>query len=112
MGRGPKGVHTHLLGDLQIIRLTGVLTATEQQLVKTLLAEKGRELLKQVRTEAGLPAHFLSLTALVAPSVLALGRFEALCVAAWLIACSCVQQHGGHVLGIDGQFEATVGTRL
>jgi uncharacterized protein YbcI len=50
MGRGPKDIHTHLLGDLLIIRLKGVLTAAEQQLVKTLPAEKGRELLKQVRT--------------------------------------------------------------
>jgi uncharacterized protein YbcI len=50
MGRGPKDVHTHLVGDLVLIRLRGVLTAAEQQLVKTLAAEKGRDLLKQVRT--------------------------------------------------------------
>jgi uncharacterized protein YbcI len=50
MGRGPKDIHAHLLGDLLVVRLKGVLTAAEQQLVKTLPAEKGRELLKQVRT--------------------------------------------------------------
>jgi uncharacterized protein YbcI len=50
MGRGPKDIHAHLLGDLVVVRLRGVLTAAEQQLVKTLPAEKGRDLLKQVRT--------------------------------------------------------------
>ena len=50
MGRGPKDIHTHLLGDLIVVRLQGVLTAAEQQLVKSLSAEKGRNLLKQVRT--------------------------------------------------------------
>ena len=51
MGRGPKDIHTHLIGDLLVVRLRGVLTAAEQQLVKTLPAEKGRGLLKQVRTQ-------------------------------------------------------------
>jgi uncharacterized protein YbcI len=50
MGRGPKDIHAHLIGDLLVVRLKGVLTAAEQQLVKALPAEKGRELLKQVRT--------------------------------------------------------------
>jgi len=50
MGRGPKEIHTHLLGDLLVVRLRGVLTAAEQHLVKSLPAEKGRDLLKQVRT--------------------------------------------------------------
>lgn len=50
MGRGPKDIRAHLLGDLLVIRLQGVLTAAEQQLVKSLPAEKGRDLLKQVRT--------------------------------------------------------------
>jgi uncharacterized protein YbcI len=35
---------------LLVVRLQGVLTAAEQQLVKSLPAEKGRDLLKQVRT--------------------------------------------------------------
>ena len=51
MGRGPKDIHTHLIGDLLLVRLQGVLTAAEQQLVKTLPAERGRGLLKQVRTQ-------------------------------------------------------------
>src|SRR5579859_5307244 len=51
MGRGPKDIRTHLIGDLLVVRLRGVLTAAEQQLVKTLPAEKGRDLLKQVRTQ-------------------------------------------------------------
>ena len=50
MGRGPKDIHAHLIGDLVLVRLKGVLTAAEQQLVNTLQAEKGRDLLKQVRT--------------------------------------------------------------
>lgn len=50
MGRGPKDIRTHLLGDLLVVRLQGVLTAAEQHLVKSLSAEKGRDLLKQVRT--------------------------------------------------------------
>ena len=49
MGRGPKDVHAHLIDDLILVRLKGVLTAAEQRLVKTLPAEKGRDLLKQVR---------------------------------------------------------------
>lgn len=50
MGRGPKSIHAHLLGDLLVIRLQGVLTAAEQHLAKSLPGEKGRDLLKQVRT--------------------------------------------------------------
>jgi len=49
MGRGPKEVHAHLIGDLVVVRLTGVLTAAEQHLVRTLASEKGRDLLKEVR---------------------------------------------------------------
>ena len=51
MGRGPKDVRAHLIDDLIVVRLTGVLTAAEQHLVKTLPAEKGRDLLKQVRSQ-------------------------------------------------------------
>ncbi len=50
MGRGPKDIHAHLIFDFLVVRLQGVLTAAEQQLVKALPAEKGRDLLKQVRT--------------------------------------------------------------
>jgi uncharacterized protein YbcI len=51
MGRGPKDIHTYLIGDLLVIRLQGVLTAAQQHLVQSLSAEKGRGLLKQVRTQ-------------------------------------------------------------
>ncbi|WP_254510244.1 DUF2294 domain-containing protein [Anatilimnocola floriformis] len=51
MGRGPKHISAHLLGDLLVIRLQGVLTSAEQHLVTTLPPEKGRDLLKQVRTQ-------------------------------------------------------------
>jgi len=50
MGRGPKDIRAHLLGDLLVVRLQGVLTAAEAHLVKSLPSEKGRDLLKQVRT--------------------------------------------------------------
>jgi uncharacterized protein YbcI len=50
MGRGPRDIHAHLVGDLLVVRLEGVLTAAEQQLVKSLSPDKGRDLLKQVRT--------------------------------------------------------------
>ncbi len=49
MGRGPKDIHAYLIGDLLVVRLKGVLTVAEQQLVTTLPADKGRDLLKQVR---------------------------------------------------------------
>jgi uncharacterized protein YbcI len=51
MGRGPKDIRAHLIGDLVLVRLQGVLTAAEQQLVTTLPADKGRDLLKQVRVQ-------------------------------------------------------------
>src|ERR1700740_2982137 len=56
MGRGPKDIRAHLLGDLLVVRLQGVLTAAEQQLVKALPAEKGRDLVKEVWTPLIEPA--------------------------------------------------------
>ncbi|MBE3065093.1 MAG: DUF2294 domain-containing protein, partial [Spirochaetes bacterium] len=50
MGRGPKDIHAHLIGDILVVRLQGVLTAAEQHLAKSLPGERGRDLLKQVRT--------------------------------------------------------------
>ncbi|HZK81808.1 MAG TPA: DUF2294 domain-containing protein [Humisphaera sp.] len=50
MGRGPKDVRAHLIGDLVVVRLSGVLTTAEQHLVKTLAGDKGRDLLKEVRS--------------------------------------------------------------
>jgi uncharacterized protein YbcI len=49
MGRGPKDIRAHLLGDLLVVRLQGVLTAAEQRLAKSPSSEEGRELLKQMR---------------------------------------------------------------
>jgi uncharacterized protein YbcI len=50
MGRGPKDIHAYLIMDCILVRLQGVLTAAEQHLVKSLPPDKGRDLLKQVRT--------------------------------------------------------------
>jgi uncharacterized protein YbcI len=50
MGRGPSAIRAYLIDDLVVICLRGVLTSAEQHLVRTLPAEKGRDLLKQVRS--------------------------------------------------------------
>lgn len=50
MGRGPEHIHAHLLGDLLVVRLQGVLTAAEQHLAKSPSSKEGRDLLKQMRT--------------------------------------------------------------
>lgn len=50
MGRGPKDISAHMIENMILIRLKGVLTSAEQQLVKSMPPEKGRDLLKQVRT--------------------------------------------------------------
>ena len=50
IGRGPKDIQVHLLDDLLLIRLRGVLAAAEQHLVKSLPSENGRDLLKRVRS--------------------------------------------------------------
>jgi uncharacterized protein YbcI len=49
-GRGPKDIHAYLLGDFLVVRLQGLLTPAEQQLAK-IPSHKGRELVKQVRTQ-------------------------------------------------------------
>ena len=46
MGRGPHRARTHILEDMIVIRLEGVLTPAEQQLAKDL---NGIKLLKEVR---------------------------------------------------------------
>lgn len=51
MGRGPREVHAYFIDHLLVISLQGVLTAAEQNLVKTQPLEKGRDLLKQVRRQ-------------------------------------------------------------
>ncbi len=50
IGRGPEEINAYLIGNLLVVRLRGVLTAAERGLVKTMAPEKGRDLLKQVRT--------------------------------------------------------------
>jgi len=49
MGRGPKDIRTHLIGDLLLVRLQGILSAAETSLAAVLPAERGRDLLKSVR---------------------------------------------------------------
>jgi uncharacterized protein YbcI len=51
MGRGPKEVRCFLIDDLLLVRLQGVLTAAEKHLVQTAAPERGRDLLKDVRTQ-------------------------------------------------------------
>ena len=47
MGRGPTDIKTYLLHDLVIVRLFGILTPAEKQLVKA----EGVDLLKQTRAK-------------------------------------------------------------
>lgn len=75
MGRGPKDIHAHLINDLLVVRLHGVLTVAEQQLVKTNPPEKGRDLLKQVRKhllEAARPALEALILEITATKVISL----------------------------------------
>jgi uncharacterized protein YbcI len=51
LGRESESCHVHLIGDLLIVRLEGALTAAEKHLAKTSPAEKGRDLIKTVRTQ-------------------------------------------------------------
>lgn len=51
MGRGPHDVQAHLLNDLLIVRMKRVMTVAEQHLVETMPPEKGRDLVKEVRTQ-------------------------------------------------------------
>lgn len=51
LGRGPKFVRVHLMVDLLLVRIFGVLTVAELQLVKGPNANKGRDVVKQIRTQ-------------------------------------------------------------
>ena len=51
IGRGPKDIRAHMISEMLVVRLQGVLTAAEKQLVRSLPSEKGRDLLKQVKTQ-------------------------------------------------------------
>ena len=46
MGRGPKQTRTHIVEDLIVVRLKGVLTPAEEQLSKSI---DGKELVKKMR---------------------------------------------------------------
>ena len=46
MGRGPKEIRAHLV----VVRLRGILSAAETSLAAVLPPEKGRDMLKNVRT--------------------------------------------------------------
>jgi uncharacterized protein YbcI len=48
-GRGPKEIHAYLIGDFVVVRLQGLLTPAEQQLANC-PSDRGRDLLKQVRS--------------------------------------------------------------
>ena len=47
MGRGPKETRTHIVADLVIVRLKGVLTPAEEQLTKS---AEGKDLVKKMRS--------------------------------------------------------------
>lgn len=47
MGRGPKEARTHIIEDMVLVRLKGVLTPAEQQLTKS---ADGVELIKKMRS--------------------------------------------------------------
>lgn len=51
MGRGPDETKTYFFDDMIVVRLQRVLTPAEKQLAKVDASEKGRGLVKQVRTE-------------------------------------------------------------
>lgn len=50
MGRGPKEIRAHLIGDLILVRMRGILTPAETSLAAVQPPEKGRDMLKSVRT--------------------------------------------------------------
>jgi len=47
MGRGPKEARTHVVDDMIVVRLNGVLTPAEEQLTRTI---DGKELVKKMRS--------------------------------------------------------------
>jgi uncharacterized protein YbcI len=51
MGWRSERIHAHFVKDLLVIRILGVLTPAERQLAKSLSADKGRDLIKQVRKQ-------------------------------------------------------------
>jgi CheY-like chemotaxis protein/uncharacterized protein YbcI len=51
LGWGAEQIRVHLIKDLLVVRLQGVLTVAERQLVKSSSPEKGRDLIKQTREQ-------------------------------------------------------------
>jgi uncharacterized protein YbcI len=51
MGRGPTEIRTHILEDLVIVRLRGILTPAEHDLARTGDVQRGTLLIKSYRTE-------------------------------------------------------------
>lgn len=51
MGRGPLETRSYIMDDMVIVRLKGILTKTEVQLVKSEKSPRARDLIKQVRVE-------------------------------------------------------------
>ena len=51
LGWRSEQIHAHLIKDLLVVRILGVLTLAERQLGKSLSPEKGRDLIKQVRKQ-------------------------------------------------------------
>ncbi len=59
LGRGPEETKSHLIDDMVIVRLNGVLTPAEKSLARIDTSTRGRALVKQVRIElleSGRPA--------------------------------------------------------
>jgi hypothetical protein len=67
---------------------------------------------KRSENKSSAVSNSLPLSALIPPAILRLGLFEVERVPARLIACLSVSQHTGHILGVDRQHEATMGSRL
>lgn len=51
LGWRSERIHAHLVRDMLIVRILGVLTLAERQLGKSLTPEKGRDLIKQTRKQ-------------------------------------------------------------
>ena len=51
MGRGPTEARTYLIDDLVLVRLKGVITKAEHHLANADESGRGRDLIKQTRTE-------------------------------------------------------------
>ncbi len=51
MGRGPTDIRTRILDEVVFVRLFGVLTPAEQQLIAADNSQEGRRLVKRMRTE-------------------------------------------------------------